>query len=252
MFYLKDKILAKWVTPKYLEQEFVMSCARKSLEQSGPTYTILDDFFNEQIFNRLIVQHKKLDFQEDDVNLPYDSKVVFGEEANSPINELLMSDAWSTYTRGVLGYEIGGQIKNSTAIKLRQHPEYAKGFWPHIDKNINNPAKVAVLIYMNEGWQLEDGAKFQIWKRTKQDVSNAEFKIEELIDQRLSFLEGRKTMTIEAASFQSYESCQLELIKEVEPFYNRVVICDIESDPFYHSVTPSQGKIRYAITQWLY
>jgi hypothetical protein len=52
-------------------------------------------------------------------------------------------------------------------------------------------------------------------------------------------------------AYEGIRPAEMFLIDQVLPEYNRLVVTDFVRDPCYHAITPSNGRIRYGVVQWL-
>jgi hypothetical protein len=44
----------------------------------------------------------------------------------------------------------------------------------------------------------------------------------------------------------------VDLLDQILPVYNRIVICNVQYDASYHSITPSNGRARDGFLPWRY
>jgi hypothetical protein len=72
------------------------------------------------------------------------------------------------------------------------------------------------------------------------------------VDERLDFLHDARSLCIEAALEESAGWMEGVFVDTLLPEFNRLVVCDFESSPCFHTVTPSDGRSRYGFVQWLY
>lgn len=251
--YENDPILKKWVNPYYLMPNVIEMIRQSSLTKPHFSYAVLDNFFNMDVFDEYIEQHTKLKFRADDPNLPYDSYAVYGEKGKSIGSELFYHIPWqlllAEYTGTTL--ELSGE---KTGIKLRAHTGDSKGFWIHTDRTARKNAAMAVLIYLNKGWKESDGGLLQLWARIEHSkpIDSVEYSWEEYGEQRLEFLNERYSLTTDLVTSDGLQAAELFLIDQISPEYNRIVLADFIRDPGYHSITPSNGRERYAVVQWLF
>ncbi|MCK5359066.1 MAG: 2OG-Fe(II) oxygenase, partial [Gammaproteobacteria bacterium] len=130
----------------------------------------------------------------------------------------------------------------------------SKGFWIHTDKTEQKDASMAVLIYLNKNWREEDGNILQLWTQIDHDekIDTVEYSWQEYGDKRLEFLNERYMLTTDLVTSKGLKPAKLFLIDQVTPEYNRLVLADFIRDPGYHSITPGNGRERFAIVQWLF
>lgn len=250
--YHNDPILKKWVNPYYLRPETISSIRESSRARPFFSYASLDNFFCEDVLDEYIEHHKQLDFHADDPGLPYDSSVVFAEKDKSIGSDLFYHKAWHDLMMEYIDTQPGSDGR--TAIKLRAHAGDSKGFWIHTDRTAKKPALMAALIYLNKGWREEDGAVLQFWVETSghEHIESVEYSIEDYGNERLDYLNERYILTTDLVAYNGRKPSELILIDQILPEYNRLVLTDFLRDPAYHSITPSNGRTRYAIVQWLF
>jgi hypothetical protein len=59
----------------------------------------------------------------------------------------------------------------------------------------------------------------------------------------------RLNVTNPGGGFKEGNTKDLLLVDQIVPVYNRVFICNFKDNPSYHSVTPSNGKVRENFVQ---
>jgi len=238
-----------WVNPYYLSDEFVDNIREDLLAKPDIKYAVLDNFFNTSKLDQLIEHHKNLQFSEEKDRrshtgewLPYDGAVVFADRSNFG-SELLLSKEWHQYCCYISGLQWTDKI--GTEIKLRYHKPEADGFWIHTDSNIRD---MVFICYFNKGWKASDGGLLQLW-RVDETLSSASTKIENPKG-RLDCLNSKRIQTkTPGGGFVDSQTHDLVLVDQIVPVYNRVFICNFKDMPAYHSVTPSNGKVRTGFVQ---
>ncbi len=251
--YSNDPVLKKWVNPYYLKDNVIDAIRESSVSKPHFTYAVLDNFFNEDVLDDYFEVHRSLDFQADDPGLPYDSHVVFGEKGKITGSELFYHKPWhmllAAYTGTALKY-----AGEETSVKLRAHAGNSKGFWIHTDRTKNKNAAMAALIYLNRNWKEDEGCMLQLWARIEHDkkFDSVDYSWKEYGEQRLEYLNERYCLTTDLVTVNGLEPAELFLIDQITPEYNRIVLTDFVRDPSYHAITPSNGRVRYAIVQWLF
>lgn len=251
--YETDPILKKWVNPYYLKHAVIGTIRESSIAKPHSSYASLDNFFNEKMLDNYSEQHKKLQFLPDDPNLPYDSHAVYAEEGKIEGSELFYSKAWHM----LLAEYTGTTLKHAgekTGIKQRLHSGDSKGFWIHTDRTERKDAAMAALIYLNKNWKEEDGSMLQMWAEIEHPdpIETVDYSWEEFGDQRLDYLDERYSLTTDLVTKNGLKPAEVFLIDQILPEYNRIVLVDFLRDPAYHSITPSNGRQRLAIVQWLF
>lgn len=252
--YQNDKVLKKWIKSYYLLPDTILRIKEGSKAKPFCKYAVLDNFFNNDIFEKYAEDHYKLVFNADDSGLPYDSSWAMAKE-NSLGAELFYHQPWHnllaeyTDTELVIG-------SGNTSVKLRSHDSDSKGFWIHTDRTIRkSEVAMAALIYLNKDWKQSDGAVLQMWAEINRasllNNEDVEFRWKHYKDKRLDFLSERNTLTTHVVKYDGVETAEVILLDQIMPEYNRLVVTDFVRDPAYHSITPSNGRIRHAIVQWL-
>lgn len=246
----EDSILQKWINPRYLDPRPL-----RDIVDSKPytKYVVIDNFFNNTALKKLVQRHNELVFQKDDIGLRYDSTAVKIYSENKHNCELFFHQGWYQYCAYITGTCLNKPGK--TTLKLRRHPKWAKGFWPHTDvsKDKKESKAMTVLGYFNEGWQKADGGLLQLWRAySLSDECERVYSWKDYEDKRLSFLIDNNCFAVTAVAPVGLLPLKIELLDQIEPIYNRVVFCDFQRTPAFHSVTPSNNRIRDGFVQWLY
>jgi hypothetical protein len=244
-------ILQKWINPYYLEPQTIEDIKESIDSKPICRYAVLDNFFNTTILDQWIEEHKKIQFSEaydryteKGEVIPYDASMTFAQKGKDFAAEFYFAEEWLMYLSVVLGMP----YNKKTTVKQRYHPANSKGFWIHTDGN----ERTAVAIgYFNKGWTTKDGGLLQLWMDDTVKDPNTP-KVNASVEDRMEFLEKYKRVTSSSigGSGNSIEK-DFILFEQVVPLYNRLFICDFNSSPCYHSVSPSNGKIRYGFVQWL-
>lgn len=245
-------VLDDWINPLYLERRVVEDIRQSVIAKPVVKYAVLDNFFKEEKLERVIAHHRTLSFSEEADRrshtgewLPYDGAVVFAKQSHVAA-ELLFDSEWHQYC----GYltNAGLQHPATPEIKLRYHRPYADGFWIHTDSAIRH---VVIITYFNKDWTVEDGGLLQLW-RMEETMAGPAFAVDHPKG-RLEFLLSHQRIrtSTPGGGFPDGRAHDLVLIDQIVPCYNRVFLCDLRASPAYHSVTPSAGRERLGIVQWL-
>lgn len=249
-------VLRKWINPYYLNPE-VMTAKRTAVRAMPlARYAILDNFFLVSALDELIERHRQLEFVPDDVGLNFDSSVVFAEEDRHFGSELFFSTDWHEYVSYIVGSDL--LAPGRALVRLRRHDPNAHGFWPHSDwVNDERGRRAAfVLAYFNKNWRFEDGGIFQLWHPlppTTNGDGEALHRWNDYCGKRLSFLDTGEDIFVEVpVGSLGFRNKKLVLFDQILPEYNRIMICDLTSDPVLHSVSPSRGRLREGFVQWVY
>jgi hypothetical protein len=251
--YHQDEILQKWINPDYLKPDTISRIKESSKAKPFCKYAVLDNFFNEALLDEYIEYHQQLTFKADDENLPYDSTWAAATNDGTIGSELFFHIPWHnllaeyTDTKLVIG-------NGMTSVKLRAHEPDSKGFWVHTDRTNRKHVVMAALIYLNKNWKKE-GSLLQLWSdiTPPEPIENTDvdFRWKFYKDQRLDFLTEHQMLTTHLVTPNGIKPGKVFLLDQITPEYNRLVLTDFIRDPAYHSITPSNGRMRYAIVQWL-
>lgn len=249
-------VLEKFLNPMYLQKEYIAVLQETLKAKPVSKYLVLDNFLKEDILNQIIEDHKKLEFDEirdrtgaDGSWLPYDGALA-GCDPNTLLGELLYAPEWQEYCLTLMGLEVKPR---RTEIKLRSHKEEATGFWIHSDSRGGGGGArdLVSILYFNKDWTAEDGGLLQLWRKDEIDDPRTTTIRYDQTRGRLDFLNNQR-LNVRPAGFWPYqESHDLILMDQIVPSYNRLFICNFKEEPAYHSVTPSNGKIRTGFVQWL-
>jgi hypothetical protein len=247
-------VLEKWVNPYYLRPEVKDMVRESILAKPTVKYTVLDNFFNVDAIDSLIAAHDKLEFNEEvdrrarDTGawLPYDGAVVFARKGTHVGSDLFYDKSWHEYLCYVTDTKLSCPAK--TDIKLRYHRSDADGFWIHTDSVIRS---MVAICYFNKDWKHTDGGLLQLWHVDDADKPNT-FTVNNP-QGRMDFLTNHKRIRTgtPGGGFSDRKAHDLILIDQVIPAYNRLFLCNFQKELAYHSVTPSNGKVRLGFVQWL-
>ncbi len=242
-------VLGRWLKEKWLDPRPLRQQAHS---RSLVRWAIADDFFREEELDRLIEEHHRLAFLNDDVGLPYHSTAIRADKQPGLVGlDLMLNPIWHEYAAFVVG---GSLFKPChTVVKYRRHPPHARGFWIHTDRDPERPKALAILGYYDRDWTTTDGGLLQLWAmKDAVDVGQHIFRIAEYEGMRLDFLEHEREVDIEAAGEDGFRLIHAQLIDQIVPCYNRVVFLDFQTTPAFHSVSPSGSRARNGFLQWLY
>lgn len=244
-------ILDKWINSYYLLDETVENIRESIIAKPSIKYAVLDDFFNTEILDSLIISYDHLKFSEkmDKISengdiLPYDSSVCFADTQHFG-SELFFDDEWHRYCCYLLG---ASTKKRTTEVKMRRHKSYADGFWIHTDSTIRS---MVIIAYFNKNWRVSDGALLQLWRVDEAKHDDA-ISIN-MPSGRMDFLNKHQRIRTRTpgGGFNDNGEHDLVLIDQIVPTYNRLFICNFDS-PVYHSITPSMSRERFGFVQWLH
>jgi len=251
-------VLEKFLNPMYLKPEYISLLQETIKSKPISKYLVLDNFLKEDILDQIIADHQLLDFSEKADRtaasgewLPYDGALA-GCRPDSLIGELLYSKEWQDYCLKIVGLPY--DKKRRTEIKLRTHKEEATGFWLHSDAGGGGGGArdLVSILYFNKNWTYEDGGLLQLWKVDEADYEGTtKINYTDALKGRLDFLNTKRLNARPAGIWPYDKQKDLILVEQIVPAYNRIFICNFKDEPAYHSVTPSNGKVRQGFVQWL-
>ena len=254
MNFEQDAVLSRWVNPLYLKTNTIEDIRQSVLAKPSMQYVVLDDFFQEERFDGLVQEHFSLAFSEevdrraqDGSWLPYDGAVQFAHP-HSVGGDFFFHRMWHRWCAYILSAQLYDGSR--TDVKLRYHRHMADGFWVHTDGGIR---QVVAICYFNRSWRVADGGLLQLWR--PDEVLAPGVPTFDSPNGRMDFLAQHKRIRTSTPGGgwsdgrQGYRD--LVLHDQVVPCYNRMFLCNFQSDPCYHSVTPSNGRVRYGFVQWL-
>ena len=238
-------MLERWINPLYLDRAHDFREA--ALAKPGAKYIVLDEFFHEPMVAALARQHQEVQFPGGDDN--FASKELEADQSDCVASELFFSPAWQRYAAWMVGTEL--VRPGFTIVKLRRHASMGHGLWVHSDRP--GTASMTILGYLNRNWRVEDGSLLQFWKVLPIDDPGSQrvHKMSDYRGRRLDFLTN-STEALVVLPGNPGQTARVELLEHVLPEYNRVVLCDFQRDPGFHSISPGNGRIRRGFLQWLF
>ena len=249
-------VLEKFLNPIYLDASYIATLKETLKAKPLSKYLVLDNLLKPEILDQIIIDHQRLEFNEkldrtgaDGSWLPYDGALA-GCDPNTLIGELLYSKEWHHYCLDLMGL---ASYPRRTEIKMRTHKKEATGFWIHSDAHGGGGGKrdLVSILYFNKDWSAEDGGLLQLWTKDIVDSPDTTTILPAQVTGRLDFLNSSR-LCVRPAGFWPYpQAHDLVLVDQIIPAYNRLFICNFKAEPAYHSVTPSNGKVRQGIVQWL-
>ncbi len=245
----RDPLLRAWLREPWIDPRVLHE---QALARPFVRYVVVDDLFHPERLATIMAAYEDLTFYEDDPGLSYDSHAArVDNRAEMPGMELFMHPLWHAWVASVLGVRL--REPGQSVVKLRRHPRWSRGFWIHTDRDSRRPKTAAVLAYFNRAWRVEDGGLLQLWEvRRSSPGSRPVFRWNDFVDARLDFLEDSRSLMIEAAAVEGVELVEARLLDQIVPRFNRIVLLDFDHSEAFHSVTPSHGRERKGILQWLY
>jgi hypothetical protein len=246
-------VLEQWIESPYLSARRIDALVESAAAKPVAKYLVLDNFFRLDALARLREHCASLRYSDDDriaggQRLPYDSAVKFAN-ASDVGWDLFNSPEWHAYCAKLVGATLTPGGKH--VVKLRYHRPEATGFWIHTDA-IEGERSIAVIAYFDEGWSTKDGALLQLWREDEAlaldvprfDTSDPEKPLDILSRHRI------RTQT-PGGNGAPRQPRDFVLIDQIVPERNRVFICNLQSNPAWHSVTPSRGRARHGFVQWI-
>jgi hypothetical protein len=244
-------MLSEWINPVYLDEDYIESLQETLKSKPEMKYLVLDNFFKT---DKLDARHETLTFSErqdmysrDGEVLPYDGSVKFMNHRDYGY-DILFSKEWEAYIRKLACIE--SNEKTHSTVKLRYHKPHAKGFWIHTDSTIR---KLVFICYFNRNWKVSDGGLLQLWRVDESKDDNA-LKVRATTDEKMDFLNYNVRLNTDTPGGglpDERSDVDFVLVDQIVPIYNRVFICNLEENPTYHSVTPSNERARTGFVQWL-
>jgi hypothetical protein len=253
---LESRVLRSWISDPYLTARRVHSLAESAAAKPFDRYLILDDFFRTDAIDRLRdyclsnVQFND-DIDQKSVSghrVPYDSSCRFADSTD--IGWDLFSDPeWHLYCAELVGLKT---VLHRQVVKLRRHRPDANGFWIHTD-SIPGHRSITAIAYFNEGWSVQDGGLLQIWREDVLSAPGVPTIEAPDPDKPLNFLHGETRIRTHTPGGKSLnrQARDFVLVDQVVPEYNRLFLCNLQTSPAWHSVTPSRGRPRYGFVQWI-
>lgn len=245
-------VIDDWINPLYLADDIVRDIRESIIAKPFAKYVVLDNFYQIDKLEQLIEHHKDLEFSEQNDRvipnevLPYDSAVVFAKPNVHFGSELFFDNEYHQYLAYLVNCKI--DFPTQTEVKLRYHRPDAGGFWIHTDSVLRTMVAIS---YFNKGWVADDGGLLQLWH--VDDVNKPNTFSVNCPNGRFDFLNKHKRINTSTpgGGFADNKPHDLILVDQIVPTYNRMFLCNYQYDPAYHSVTPSNGKARTGIVQWL-
>ena len=249
-----SNILDTWINDYYLLDETVDNIRETILAKPSVKYIVLDDFFKINQLDKLISHHSLLTFNEEIDRrahktgewLPYDGAVVFAQPNVHFGSELFFDEEWHRYLAYLCHCDL--KFPTSTEVKLRWHRKDADGFWIHTDSTIRT---LVAIHYFNKNWKVSDGGLLQLWRADEASADDV-FTVD-CPKGRLDFLTQHQRIRTSSpgGGFMDSKPHDMVLLDQIVPTYNRLFLCNYQYDPAYHSVTPSNGRERIGVVQWI-
>jgi hypothetical protein len=252
-------ILQDYINPLYLDPTYLNTLRESVKSKPISKYLVLDNFFKEEVLERIVTEHHQLDFNEkiDRTGaggqlLAYDGALA-GCSPGSLLGRLLYSQEWQQFLLNLMGLS---ETTRRVEIKLRQHRKDADGFWLHTDSGGGGregwARDLVAITYYNKDWKAEDGGLLQLWRVDEANLPDTPlYTHEDGLKGPMNFLNQPRIKARPAGVFPFDGPRDFVLVEQVLPVYNRIFLCNFKEEPAYHSVTPSNGKIREGFVQWL-
>jgi hypothetical protein len=253
---LESPALARWLAPRYLDPDRIAALVQTASAKPNMRYLVLDDFFRGDALDELIAHCKTLGFSEEldrrdgTAWLLYDGAVKFANATDRGW-DLFADPSWHAYCALLVGSSFPRPPRH--VVKLRYHKPDATGFWIHSDAREGERSLVAIA-YFNREWRVEDGGLLQLWREDEASALNVPEVDWPDPTRALDVLASKRIRTrTPGGGFRDEpdRARDLVLVDQVVPEYNRLFLCNLQTNPAWHSVTPSRGRARYGFVQWI-
>ncbi|MCB9765938.1 MAG: hypothetical protein H6739_39555 [Alphaproteobacteria bacterium] len=238
-------MLERWLSPRWLDPSRLAEDARAC---AHGRWLVVDGLLREEALARIDADFARRRFAPDNEGLPYDSTSsrVAPDDA---LAELFYAPAWMRWLHRALD-EPEPEVCALT-VAARIHPPDARGFWPHVDDLPGIPRRLAVLLYLDPGWRAADGGLLQRWQALPTRPGDEPMRWADREREHLGFLEERRELVLELGGPWNLPVTRLRLLDQVVPERNRAVLIGLHPQQAVHSVTPSHGRARRAVLQWV-
>lgn len=251
-------ILEQYLNPIYLDPTYIKNLKETVKSRPISKYLVLDNFFQESILDQIIEEHHHLTFN-DTIDrtgpngewLPYDGALA-GCNPQSLLGRFLYSKEWHAYALNLVNLP---ETPRRTEIKLRHHRTDAEGFWLHSDSGGGGGGArdLVAITYFNKNWTFEDGGLLQLWRLDEANLPDTPtYTFYQALEGPMNFLYSPRIKARPAGVYKyGEEPHDFVLVDQIVPVYNRMFLCNFKDEPAYHSVSPSNGKVREGFVQWL-
>lgn len=250
--------LAQYINPIYLRADYIKDLQETVKSKPLAKYLVLDNFLREDFLDKLMEEHKSVDFNIDlhksgfDNNLmPYHGSSGFCLP-DSTLGKFVYSAEWHKYALNL--FNLFPLTERETEVELRWHDSDAKGFWMHTDTAGGGagPRDLVITLYFNKDWKIENGGMLQFWKMADENLDDTPYHShEEGLSNSMDFFNQNRIKVTPAGEYPYTEPNDFILYDQVLPIYNRIFLLNAQAGNDYHSVSPSHGKIREGFVQRL-
>lgn len=249
--------LTQWINPHYLTASGVFDIRESVKAKPDIKYCVLDNFLLPEKLEEIIKHHNTLKFDEaadrtgnDMQILPYDGAVKWANQ-NDFGSEFYFANEVKSYFCQLLNRLV--PPNSGIEVKLRYHKPDASGFWIHSDSVWRS---VVAILYFNQRWSASDGGLLQLWRPDEASWNGSKRVDNVKPTERLDILTKHARVRTDTPgggwpATWPHESRDMILVDQVVPTYNRLFLCDLDANPTFHSVTPSNGKVRTGFVYWL-
>ncbi len=243
---MMDTVLQRWIAELYLTDRKIRSLVESAAANPVAQYLVLDDFFRPEAIERLRDHCDTLRFNTDDRiggSSRYADRSVKYADSSDVGWDLFNDPEWHAYCAKLLGATITDPSRHEARFVFQEAD--STGLWVHKD---GTPGKrsLSLIAYFNEGWRVEDGALLRIWRESETSAPGVT-----TIDAPEQLLVNRfRTSTAHGFGVEP-KLREFVLVDQIVPEYNRIFLCNTQTRPAWHSVTPSNGRARYGFLQWI-
>ena len=244
-----DPVLRRWLHRSWLDPRPLLE---QSLVRPFVRYLVVDDLLLPERLDELQESYASLSVSPDYPDLNYDAEAVRIDRRTDLVGaELFLHPLWHAWVAFALGASL--HRPGHSVVRYRRHPPFSRGFWIHTDRDRRQPKAAAAMLYLGRDWHFRDGGLLQLWEVSPLlHADTPLLRWDDYRERRLSFLEGAHTLQIEAAAIEELVPVQARLLEQIVPRRNRLVLLDFQAGPSYHSITPTQERVREGVVQWLY
>ncbi|MEX2205435.1 MAG: 2OG-Fe(II) oxygenase [Myxococcota bacterium] len=238
-------LVYRWLAPQHLDTRRL---AEDAAANPAGKVVIIDNAFAAERLPEIERTLARARYTPDNDGLNYDSASM-SLDPTLPLSELFRDASWLRWIHAAVGMRFAAPKTNRVA--LRRHRPAGRGFWPHVDDLRGDPKRLALLAYFNHGWSAADGGALQLWEATPPRRGARPLCWHAYVGRRLDFLGRRREVVVELGGPGERPVNKLRLVDTITPSNNRIVILALRPGQLVHSVTPSNGRSRRAILQWI-
>lgn len=210
--------------------------------------------------SNLINMHKALEgWKLEDTGIPF-IPTEYQVGLLNEIAELFFSEEWYSFISTLANHEYG--LHNTERnMRFKLYSADTQGYWIHTDRFLRNGSinHWGLILYLTKERKAEDGGLFQIWNiektldPTTPIITNTN--PEELINQTRVNITGAgpgdSFRDLYGDRIYQNQTRDMTLVDQIVPTFNRMYLCNFDTNIAYHSITPNVGDDRKAIVQLL-